>query len=221
MALALAACGAGQGVHDNVILADKPAEKLSDYADPTDRSISFIIGDGAGAAVVGPSDEPGIGPTIWGSDGSQADVITMTHTWLDYKHALDGEVAWPTARQAGPSVYRWAISEMPRIAREAIAAAGLEPEDVDVFVPHQANLRIVEELGARIGLRDDVVLAEDIVETGNTSAASVPLATERLLREGKARGGQTSLQFGFGAGLAYAAQIVRLPDAVSAEAGED
>jgi 3-oxoacyl-[acyl-carrier-protein] synthase-3 len=198
------------------------AEKLSDYADPTDRSISFIIGDGAGAAVLGPADEPGIGPTIWGSDGAQSDVIAMTHSWLDFKYAEAGApVEWPTARQQGPSVYRWAIAEMPRVAREAIAAAGLQPEDIDVFIPHQANLRIVEELGARIGMRDDVVVAEDIVETGNTSAASVPLAAERLLREGKAHGGQLALQFGFGAGLAYAAQVVRLPDAVSAAAEED
>jgi 3-oxoacyl-[acyl-carrier-protein] synthase-3 len=110
---------------------------------------------------------------------------------------------------------------MPRVAKEAIAAAGLQPEDIDVFIPHQANLRIVEELGSRIGMRDDVIVAEDIIETGNTSAASVPLAAERLLREGKAHGGQLALQFGFGAGLAYAAQVVRLPDLVSAEAGED
>jgi 3-oxoacyl-[acyl-carrier-protein] synthase-3 len=198
------------------------AEKLSDYADPTDRSISFIIGDGAGAALLGPSDEPGVGRTIWGSDGSQSDVIAMTHSWLDFKYAEVGvPVEWPTARQQGPSVYRWAIAEMPRVAKEAIAAAGLQPEDIDVFIPHQANLRIVEELGSRIGMRDDVIVAEDIIETGNTSAASVPLAAERLLREGKAHGGQLALQFGFGAGLAYAAQVVRLPDLVSAEAGED
>jgi 3-oxoacyl-[acyl-carrier-protein] synthase-3 len=198
------------------------AEKLSDYADPTDRSISFIIGDGAGAAVLGPAVEPGVGPTIWGSDGAQSDVIAMTHSWLDFKYAEAGvPVEWPTARQQGPSVYRWAIAEMPRVAKEAIAAAGLQPEDIDVFIPHQANLRIVEELGSRIGLREDVVVADDIVETGNTSAASVPLAAERLLREGKAHGGQLALQFGFGAGLAYAAQVVRLPDAVSLAAEED
>jgi 3-oxoacyl-[acyl-carrier-protein] synthase-3 len=198
------------------------AEKLSDYADPTDRSISFIIGDGAGAALLGPSDEPGVGPTVWGSDGTQSDVIAMTHSWLDFKYAEAGvPVEWPTARQQGPSVYRWAIAEMPRVAKEAIRAAGLQPEDIDVFIPHQANLRIIEELGSRIGMRDDVVVAEDIVDTGNTSAASVPLAAERLLREGRAHAGQLALQFGFGAGLAYAAQVVRLPDAVSLEAGEE
>jgi 3-oxoacyl-[acyl-carrier-protein] synthase-3 len=198
------------------------AEKLSDYADPTDRSISFIIGDGAGAALVGPSDVAGIGPTVWGSDGSQADAITMTHSWLDYKNAAPGQhVDWPTARQEGPSVYRWAVSEMPTVAARAIEAAGLTPADIEVFIPHQANLRIVEGLAQRIGLSDDVVVARDIVDTGNTSGASVPLATERLLREGGASGGQVALQFGFGAGLAYAAQVVLLPDLVApAPAGD-
>jgi len=194
------------------------AEKLSDYGDPTDRTISFIIGDGAGAAVLGPSDTPGIGPTIWGSDGSHADAITMTHSWLDYRNAKPGEkVDWPTARQEGPSVFRWATSVVPQFAARAIEAAGLTPQDIEVFIPHQANLRIVESLVHRIGLRDDVVIARDIIETGNTSGASVPLATERLLREGQAQGGQIALQFGFGAGLCYAAQVVELPAAVGAE----
>ena len=192
------------------------AEKLSDYADPTDRSISFIIGDGAGAALVGPSDSPGVGPTVWGSDGSHSDAITMTHSWLDYKHASLGEaVEWQTARQEGPSVYRWAISVIPEAALRAIAATGLQPRDIDVFIPHQANLRIIEGMHDKLGLRDDVVVAHDIVDTGNTSGASVPLAAERLLREGKAKGGDIALQFGFGAGLAYAAQVVVLPSAVA------
>jgi 3-oxoacyl-[acyl-carrier-protein] synthase III len=194
------------------------AEKLSDYGDPTDRTISFIIGDGAGAAVLGPSDHPGIGPTIWGSDGTHADAITMTHSWLDYRYAQPGvHVPWPTARQEGPSVFRWATSVVPEFAARAIEEAGLRPEDIEVFIPHQANLRIIDSLAEQIGLRHDVVVARDIVETGNTSGASVPLATERLLREGEARGGQLALQFGFGAGLCYAAQVVELPPAVGAE----
>jgi 3-oxoacyl-[acyl-carrier-protein] synthase-3 len=140
----------------------------------------------------------------------------MTHSWLDYKNAVPGDdVAWPTARQAGPSVYRWVISEMPGIAQRAIESAGLTPKDIDVFIPHQANLRIVEGIAERMGFRDDIVIAEDIVDTGNTSGASVPLATERLLREGTAKGGQIALQFGFGAGLAYAAQVVELPEHVA------
>jgi 3-oxoacyl-[acyl-carrier-protein] synthase-3 len=191
------------------------AEKLSDYGDPTDRTISFIIGDGAGAALVGPSDVPRIGPTVWGSDGTNADAISMTHSWLDYKNAEEGEVvAWPTARQEGPSVFRWATSVVPDFASRAIADAGLRPEDIDVFIPHQANLRIIDTMIGQLGLRDDVVVARDIIDTGNTSGASVPLAMERLLREGSAQPGQLALQFGFGAGLCYAAQVVELPAAV-------
>ncbi len=194
------------------------AEKLSDYGDPTDRTISFIVGDGAGAAVLGPSDSPGIGPTVWGSDGTHADAITMTHTWLDYRNAAPGEhVEWPTARQEGPSVFRWATSVVPQFASEAIERAGVTPADIDVFIPHQANLRIIDSLVGRLGLREDVVVARDIVDTGNTSGASVPLATERLLREGRAHGGQLALQFGFGAGLCYAAQVIELPAAVGKE----
>jgi len=193
------------------------AEKLSDYGDPTDRTISFIIGDGAGAALVGPSDVPRIGPTIWGSDGSHSDAITMTHSWLDYKYAPKGEVDWPTARQEGPTVFRWASSVVPEFASRAIEAAGVRAEDIDVFIPHQANLRIIDSMIGRLGLRDDVVVARDIIDTGNTSGASVPLAAERLLREGKAHGGQLALQFGFGAGLCYAAQVVELPDSVGGD----
>jgi 3-oxoacyl-[acyl-carrier-protein] synthase-3 len=193
------------------------AEKLSDYGDPNDRTISFIIGDGAGAALVGPSDVPRIGPTVWGSDGSHADAITMTHSWLDYKHATNGEVEWPTARQEGPTVFRWASSVVPEFAVRAIEAAGVRPRDIDVFIPHQANLRIIDSMMGRLGLRDDVVVARDIIDTGNTSGASVPLATERLLREGSAHGGQLALQFGFGAGLCYAAQVVELPSAVGGD----
>jgi 3-oxoacyl-[acyl-carrier-protein] synthase-3 len=192
------------------------AEKLSDYSDPTDRSISFIIGDGAGAAIVGPSDTPGIGPTIWGSDGTHSDAITMTHSWLDYKYARAEEhIEWPTARQEGPSVYRWAVSTIPDVAARAITAAGLSPADIDVFVPHQANLRIIEGMVDKLGLRDDVVVARDIIETGNTSGASVPLAIERLLREKAAHGGQLALEVGFGAGLDYAAQVILLPELVA------
>ena len=196
------------------------AEKLSDYGDPTDRSISFIIGDGAGACVVGPSDTPGIGPTVWGSDGTQSNAITMTHSWLDFKYAEAGmPVEWPTARQEGQSVFRWATSVVPKMAAQAIDEAGLKPEDIDVFIPHQANLRIIDGMIPRLGLRDDVVVARDIVDTGNTSGASVPLATERLLREGLAEPGQLALQFGFGAGLCYAAQVVVLPDKVGSPTG--
>lgn len=183
------------------------AEKMSDFIDPTDRSISFLLGDGAGAVVIGPSDTPGIGPTIWGSDGSKATMIGQTLSLPEAVAA--GEM--PTLRQEGASVFKWAVWQMAPVALEAITAAGLTPDDIDVFVPHQANMRIIDQMIKQLKLPEHVVVGRDIAETGNTSAASIPLATERLLREGQAKSGDVSLQIGFGAGLVYAAQVVVLP----------
>ncbi|MCL2423237.1 MAG: beta-ketoacyl-ACP synthase 3, partial [Micrococcales bacterium] len=185
------------------------AERLSDFVDPTDRSISFLLGDGAGAAVVTASESPGIGPTVWGSDGSRAGLVNQTHTWLQWRD--DPTLGWPTLRQEGPSVYKWATTQVTGIASQAIAAAGLEPGDIEVFVPHQANKRIIDQMAKALRLDESVVVAHDIVDTGNTSAASIPLATERLYRDGLVRGGELALQIGFGAGLVWAAQVVVLP----------
>ena len=184
-------------------------ERMSDFLDPTDRTISFLLGDGAGAAVVGPSDTPGIGPTVWGSDGGQSDAIYQTHSWLTFKDGSD--TSWPTLRQKGPTVFKWASFEMAKVGMAAIEAAGLQPQDIEVFIPHQANMRIIDQLAKQLKLPESVVIARDIAETGNTSAASIPLATERLQREGAYESGAIALQIGFGAGLAYAAQVVTLP----------
>ena len=183
-------------------------EKLSSITDLTDRGTAFIFADGAGAVVITASDEPGIGPTQWGSDGSRAGVITMTHTW-DQLPELDGE--WTTLRMEGQSVFRWAVFQMAPIARQALAAAGLEPEQLDCFIPHQANMRIIDSMLKQLKLPPGVAVARDIADTGNTSAASIPLAMDRMLQEGRAKPGDTALLIGFGAGLSYAAQVVRLP----------
>ncbi|MEV0890278.1 beta-ketoacyl-ACP synthase III [Promicromonospora sp. NPDC050262] len=185
------------------------AEKLSEIIDPTDRSISFLLGDGAGAAIVGPSDSPGIGPTVWGSDGSKATAIRQTHSWTELRE--NPELGWPTLRQDGPTVFKWASFQMAPIAEKAMAEAGVTAEDIKVFIPHQANMRIIDQMKKQLGLPDSVVIARDIAETGNTSAASIPLAAERLLSEGQAKSGDLALQIGFGAGLVYAAQVVVLP----------
>ncbi|MGP3536612.1 beta-ketoacyl-ACP synthase III [Microbacterium sp. RD1] len=183
-------------------------EKLSDIVDPTDRSISFLLGDGAGAVVIGPSDTPGIGPTVWGSDGSKADAVTMNHTLVDFR---DGKVPWPTLRQEGPTVFRWAVWEMVKVARRALEAAGVQASDLAAFVPHQANMRIIDEFAKQLGLPESVVIGRDIETTGNTSAASIPLATHRLLEEHPELSGGLALQIGFGAGLVFGAQVVVLP----------
>lgn len=184
------------------------AEKLSDFISPTDRSISFLLGDGAGAAIVGPSDHPGISKTVWGSDGGNWDKVGMTGSLIDYR---DGKIQWPTLIQEGQSVFRWAVWEMVKVAKDALEQSGLEPEDLAALVTHQANVRIIDEFAKQLGLPESVVVAKDIVETGNTSAASIPLAMHRLLAEGQVKSGGYALQIGFGAGLAYAAQVVELP----------
>ncbi|WP_250445629.1 beta-ketoacyl-ACP synthase III [Actinotalea sp. C106] len=184
------------------------AEKMSDFIDPSDRSISFLLGDGAGAVVIGPSDTPGIGPTIWGSDGSMAHTIRQTQSW---KEAFAQDGTWPTLRQEGQSVFKWAVWQMAPVAEKAMAAAGVSAEEIDAFIPHQANMRIIDQMIKQLKLPESVVVGRDIADTGNTSAASIPLATERLLREGQVDSGALALQIGFGAGLVYAAQVVVLP----------
>lgn len=185
------------------------AEKLSDFAKPTDRTISFLLGDGAGAAVVGPADEPGIGATVWGSDGSKWGAVGMDRPLKDAFADPDGE--FPTLRQEGQTVFRWAVWEMAKVAQKALDAAGVRPEDLAAFIPHQANMRIIDEFAKQLKLPDHVVVARDIATTGNTSAASIPLATHALLAEHPELSGGLALQIGFGAGLVYGAQVVRLP----------
>lgn len=184
------------------------AEKLSDIVDPTDRSISFLLGDGAGAAVVGPSDFPGISPTVWGSDGSKAHAVGMNHTLIEYRN---GEAEWPTLRQEGQTVFRWAVWEMAKVAKKALEVAGIEAKDLAAFIPHQANMRIIDEFAKQLKLPESVAIARDIETTGNTSAASVPLAAHRLLEEHPELSGGLALQIGFGAGLVFGAQVVVLP----------
>jgi 3-oxoacyl-[acyl-carrier-protein] synthase-3 len=184
-------------------------EKLSDMVRRDDRGTAFIFGDGAGAAVVGPSDDVGIGPVVWGSDGSQADAIEQDVFWTALRD--DPSHAFPALKMSGQQVFRWAVFEMAKVAEQALAAAGITADDLDVFIPHQANMRITDAMIKKLNLPEHVVVARDIEETGNTSAASIPLAMSRMLETGDAKSGDTALLIGFGAGLVYSAQVVRLP----------
>jgi 3-oxoacyl-[acyl-carrier-protein] synthase III len=174
------------------------AERLTDVVDMTDRSTAVIFADGAGAAVVGASDEPGIGPVAWGSDGDQAGAIEIPH-------------GKSTITMVGQSVYRWATTKLTDTLFEAMEPAGVGPEDIDVFAPHQANLRIIEAMHKRLGFPDRTVVARDIALSGNTSAASIPLALSALLESGEAKSGDLALVLGYGAGLTFAGQVLRLP----------
>ena len=184
-------------------------EKLSDWIDPDDRSTAFLFADGVGAVVLGPSDVAAIGPVVWGSDGSQLDAITMTQSLIDYKN--EGGPIFPSLQMQGQQVFRWAVGEIAKIAQQALDAAGIAATDLDAFIPHQANMRITDAMVRALKLPEHVPVARDIAYTGNTSAASIPLAMQSMLDSGEAPHGGTALIIGFGAGLVYAAQVVTLP----------
>lgn len=184
-------------------------ERLSDITDGRDRGTAFIFADGAGAAVVGPSQTPGIGPVVWGSDGEQYDLIRQKEDWRDVLASDRPEM--PHLTMQGNPVFRWASFTMAKVAQQALDRAGISVDDLDVFVPHQANMRIIDAMARAMKLPERVAIARDIAEQGNTSAASIPLALDRMIDEGQAKSGDTALLIAFGAGLAYAAQVVTVP----------
>ena len=177
------------------------AEKLSAVTDYTDRTTCILTADGAGAMVLTASEEPTISPVVWGTVPELADAVVIDE--------VDGK--GPYFSQQGRQVLGWALREAPKISRRIVEAAGLTMEDIDVFVPHQANLRMIEPLAAALGLREDAVVADDIITSGNTSAATIPLAISRLREAGRIPSGATALLVGFGGGFSWAGQVVRLP----------
>ena len=184
-------------------------EKFTDFISPTDRGTAFIFGDGAGAALVGPSDHTAIGPTLWGADGEQKDLITMSQSWSEYR--LEPRDEFPYVQMAGQQVFRWAVSDVPKIAMRTLEASGITVDDLTAFIPHQANMRITDAVVRALKLPDHVVVGRDIETTGNTSAASIPLALDRLRQAGQLPSGGLALLIGFGAGLVYASQVIELP----------
>jgi 3-oxoacyl-[acyl-carrier-protein] synthase-3 len=188
-------------------------ERLTDILDLTDRGTAFIFADGAGAAVVGPSDTPGIGPVVWGSDGEQFDLIRQREDWRDVVGSpeVPGSGVMPHLTMQGNPVFRWASFAMAKIGQEALDRAGITLDELDVFVPHQANMRIIDAMARSMKLPSSVKIARDIADQGNSSAASVPLALDRMIAEGDAKSGDTALLIAFGAGLSYAAQVVTVP----------
>jgi 3-oxoacyl-[acyl-carrier-protein] synthase-3 len=186
---------AGAARHALVVGADK----MSDVTDWTDRSTCVLLGDGAGAVIVsGAEGRDGIGPVVWGSDPTGGDAVRIDGGWQ------------PHFRQDGRAVYRWATTAMAPLAVEACRRAGLAPGDLGAVVTHQANLRIVEAIVRQLGA-DRAVIARDVVESGNTSAASIPLALAKLVERGEVPSGAPTLLLGFGGGLSWAAQVVDCP----------
>lgn len=176
------------------------AERMSDTVDWADRSTAVIFGDGAGAAVLEAAPEgvaPGVGPVVWGSEPDKGDAVVIS--------------GWqPRISQQGQTVFRWATTKLAPIALTACERAGVHPSELVGFVAHQANLRIIEAIAAKLGA-ERAVVARDVVDSGNTSAASIPLALSKLVERGELPSGGPVLLFGFGGGLAYAGQVVRCP----------
>jgi 3-oxoacyl-[acyl-carrier-protein] synthase-3 len=174
------------------------ADKMTGITDWTDRTTCVLVGDGAGAAVVEAAPgEAGIGPVLWGSVPEMG-------------HAVRIEGTPPRFAQEGQTVYRWATTQLPPIARKVCERAGVAPEDLAAVVLHQANLRIIEPVARRIGAVN-AVIARDVTESGNTSAASIPMALSKLVERGEVASGAPALLFGFGGNLSYAGQVVRVP----------
>ena len=191
------------------------AEKISDFTDPNDRATAFIFADGAGAVVIGESQEAGIGPVEWGSDADSRDAILMNPSWIEVRDVetqlTKAGSKWPNISQEGQKVFRWAVFSMSKAAMKALESAGLTVNDLDAFIPHQANIRIIESMAKEMNMPDSVVIADDIRTNGNTSAASIPLAMDVLLQKHPELHGKLALLIGYGAGLVYAGQVVKLP----------
>jgi len=183
------------------------AEKLSEIVDFEDRGTAFLFADGAGAVIVGPTQVQGIGPTIWGADGTQLDAIIMEPDVFTAERTGKPSVL----TMQGQQVFRWAVGQMGDVCVQAMTAAGVTVNDLAAFVPHQANNRITDALIKQLDLPDHVAVARDIAFSGNTSAASVPLALDRLRENGEVKSGDLVLMVGFGAGLVHAAQVALVP----------
>ncbi|HSP38724.1 MAG TPA: beta-ketoacyl-ACP synthase 3 [Frankiaceae bacterium] len=197
-ALGLAASALRSGSASTAVVVG--AERMTDWLDWDDRGTAILFGDGAGAAVLQsvPAEANGIGPVVWGSDGTGRDLIRVPD--FERHLAMDGS-----------AVFRWATSSIAAVAEQACAQAGIAPRDLAAFVPHQANLRIVNAVARQLGLDEATVVADDVRTSGNTSSASVPLALSRLVETGRVAHGEPVLLLAFGAGLSWAAQVVLCP----------
>ena len=207
-ALSMAAGQIESGRAKNILVIG--ADELSIYLNWKDRNTCILFGDGAGAVLLKAGEEPGILSSTVGSDGSGARLLTIKGGGSRFRTNSNGKA--PTASQFlemnGPQVFRWATQMMTAAAEEVIIASGLTPQEIDLFIPHQANMRIIEATAKRLGLDPDKVFA-NVDRYGNTSAASIPIALCEALDKDLIHVGDNIVLTSFGAGLSWAAVAVR------------
>ncbi len=183
---------------------------LSKLTDFEDRSTCILFGDGAGAAVLSVSDEPGILSSLLSSDGNDWDLLYVpgggSRTPMSEEMLKDKK---QYIKMKGNDVFKIAVKSMESATINAIQKAGIEPEDIDLFVPHQANYRILEAVRKRLEFPEEKVFV-NLNKYGNTSAASVPLALDEAIRAGRVKEGNTVLFAAFGTGFTWGASVVKL-----------
>jgi 3-oxoacyl-[acyl-carrier-protein] synthase-3 len=187
------------------------AECLTRYLDWTDRATCVLFGDGAGAVVLRPG-EPGEGilHIKWRTDGNHSDLISMPGGGCRFPpHSTESiEQRLPFIKMRGNETFKVAVRSLTELSREVLDAAGIDTGDVDLFIPHQANMRIIQAVGNRLGLSDQQVFT-NVSRVGNTSAASIPLAMVDARDQGRLKPGDLLLTSAFGGGLTWASSLIR------------
>lgn len=197
------------GSADTVLVVG--AECLTRYVDWTDRTTCVLFGDGAGAAVLTPAlPGDGILQADWRCDGSLAEIISMPGGGSRYpphsRESIDQRL--PFIKMRGNETFKVAVRAMTEISQSLLDRAGVANADLDLFIPHQANQRIIQAVGQRLGLRDDQVFS-NVHHVGNTSAASIPVAMVEARDQGRLRRGDLLLATAFGGGLTWASTLIR------------
>jgi 3-oxoacyl-[acyl-carrier-protein] synthase-3 len=190
------------GSHRNVLVIG--TEVFSRILDYNDRTTCVLFGDGAGAVLLSASEEPGILSTAMHSDGRHVDILCVPG------NVAGGNITGnPFLHMDGQAVFKLAVNVLDKVAREAMEAASLTPDQVDWLIPHQANIRIMQGTAKKLGLPAERMVAT-VHEHGNTSAASIPLALDVAVRDGRIRPGQTVLMEGVGGGFTWGAVLLRM-----------
>jgi 3-oxoacyl-[acyl-carrier-protein] synthase III len=197
------------GTYDTVLVIG--AELLSRFIDWTDRSTCVLFGDGAGAVVLQATNTPsGVLACILGSDGSGADHLILPAGGSAHPPSFETiEKKMHSVRMNGPEVFKFATRVLGKALRDVIRRAGLKTEDIDLFIPHQANARIIDSAARFAGLPEEKIFL-NIHKYGNTSAASIPIALTEAMDEGRAKIGSRLAFVAFGAGLTWAAAVVQI-----------